>query len=138
MESKYRADIVINKEKLSNGEDVFVVQCTNLGIASQGSTTEEAIKNIKEAIELYLEEQPEATCHCPSLWYKSNNVMLTKVINEVLDCYFLHRSEGLLEAAMRLEQVSKELGIIKWINGLKQKTKYPKAESMKRAKILAV
>ena len=60
MESKYRADIVINKEKLSNGEDVFVVQCINLGIASQGSTTEEAIKNIKEAIELYLEEQPEA------------------------------------------------------------------------------
>jgi predicted RNase H-like HicB family nuclease len=60
MESTYRADIVINKEKLSNGEDVFVVQCTSLGIASQGNTTEEAIKNIKEAIELYLEEQPEA------------------------------------------------------------------------------
>ncbi len=60
MEDKYRADIVINKEKLSNGEDVFVVQCTNLGIASQGRTTEEAIEMIKEAIELYLEEQPEA------------------------------------------------------------------------------
>ena len=60
METKYRADIVINKEKLSDGEDVFVVHCTNLGIASQGGTTEEAIKNIKEAIELYLEEQPEA------------------------------------------------------------------------------
>ena len=60
MEQGYFADIVINKEKLSDGEDVFVVHCTNLGIASQGSTTEEAIKNIKEAIELYLEEQPEA------------------------------------------------------------------------------
>jgi len=60
MEEKYRADIVINKEKLSNGEDVFVVHCTNLGIASQGSTHEEAIKMIKEAIELYLEEMPEA------------------------------------------------------------------------------
>ncbi len=60
MESKYRADIVINKEKLSDGKDVFVVHCTNLGIASQGSTTEEAIEMIKEAIELYLEEQPEA------------------------------------------------------------------------------
>ena len=60
MENRYRADIVINKEKLTNGEDVFVVHCINLGIASQGDTTEEAIKNIKEAVELYLEEVPEA------------------------------------------------------------------------------
>ena len=60
MEKKYRANIVMNKEKLSDGEDVFVVQCTNLGIASQGKTSEEAIEMIKEAIELYLEEKPEA------------------------------------------------------------------------------
>lgn len=60
MEKTYRANIVMNKEKVSNGNEVFVVQCTNLGIASQGSTTEEAIKMIKEAIELYLEERPEA------------------------------------------------------------------------------
>jgi len=60
MENKYFADIVINKEKLSDGKDVFVAQCTNLGITSQGYTTDEAIKNIKEAIELYLEEMPEA------------------------------------------------------------------------------
>ncbi len=44
--------------------------------------------------------------------YINNSEMLAKVINKVLDCYFLHRSEGLLEAARRLEQVSKELGII--------------------------
>lgn len=60
MEKKYFADIVINKEKLDNGEIVFVSHCTNLGIASQGDTTDEAMKNIKEAIELYLEEQPES------------------------------------------------------------------------------
>ena len=60
MENEYFADIVINKEKLSNGEDVFVIHCTNLEIVSQGNTQEEAIKNIKEAIELYLEEKPEA------------------------------------------------------------------------------
>ncbi len=60
MDEKYIADIVINKEKLSDGEDVFVVHCTNLGITSQGSTTEEAIEMIKEAIELYLDDQPEA------------------------------------------------------------------------------
>jgi len=59
MEEKYFADIVINKEKLSDDSSVFVAHCINLGITSQGSTTEEAIKNIKEAIALYLEEQPE-------------------------------------------------------------------------------
>lgn len=59
MTEKYFADIVIGKEKLSDGKTIFVAHCTNLGIASQGETTEEAMKNIKEAIELYLEEQPE-------------------------------------------------------------------------------
>lgn len=56
---KHYADIVINKEKLSNGEPVFVAHCTGLGIASQGKTTEEAMENIKEAITLYLEEQSD-------------------------------------------------------------------------------
>ena len=59
MSGKYFMDIVINKEKLRSGNPVFVAHCTSLGIASQGDTTEEAMKNIKEAIELYLEEQPE-------------------------------------------------------------------------------
>ena len=59
MIKKYFADIVINKEKLSTGKPVFVAHCVNLGVASQGNTTEEAMKNIREAIELYLEEQPE-------------------------------------------------------------------------------
>ena len=52
-------DIVLNKEKLSDGEDIFVANCVSLGIASQGKTMDEAMKNIKEAIEVYLEEQPE-------------------------------------------------------------------------------
>ena len=59
MKKNYFMDIVINKEKLSNGETVYVAHCTTLGISSQGKDTEEALKNIKEAIELYLEEQPE-------------------------------------------------------------------------------
>lgn len=59
MKTKFFLDIVINKEKLSTGEPIYVAHCTTLGIASQGSTTEEAIKNIKEAIGLYLEEQPQ-------------------------------------------------------------------------------
>lgn len=59
METKHYLDIVIVQEKLSSGETVFVSHCTGLGIASQGSTIEEATENIKEAIDLYLEEFPE-------------------------------------------------------------------------------
>lgn len=59
MEKKYILDIVINKEKLSDGSDVFVAHCPSLGVASQGSNFEEAMKMIKEAVELYLEEMPE-------------------------------------------------------------------------------
>ena len=33
----------------------FVARCSELGVTSQGSTIEEAQKNIKEAIELYIE-----------------------------------------------------------------------------------
>jgi len=58
MEKGY-LDVVLNKEKLSNGEDIFVANCVFLGIASQGKTMDEAMANIKEAIALYLEEQPE-------------------------------------------------------------------------------
>lgn len=59
MEQGYFADIVMNKEQLEDGENIFVVHCTNLGIASQGKTQEEATAMIKEAVELYLEEQPD-------------------------------------------------------------------------------
>lgn len=59
MEKKYFADVVINKERLSDGKTVFVANCPSLGVASQGYTIDEAKKNIKEAVELYLEEQPE-------------------------------------------------------------------------------
>ncbi len=52
-------DVVIKKEKLSDGSDIFVAHCNSLGIASQGVSIDEAINNIKEAAELYLEEQPE-------------------------------------------------------------------------------
>ncbi len=57
MEQGYFADIVMNKEQLDDGSDIFVVHCTNLGVSSQGKTQEEAIAMIKEAVELYLEEQ---------------------------------------------------------------------------------
>ncbi len=41
---------------ITKGEVAFVSYCPELGIASQGKTAEDAKKNLKEAIELYLEE----------------------------------------------------------------------------------
>jgi len=37
----------------------YVAHCVELDVASQGKTQEEAEKNIKEAVQLYLEENPE-------------------------------------------------------------------------------
>ena len=51
-------DIVINEEHL-NKKKIFVAHCLNLGITSQGKTMEEAMENIKDAIKLYLEENPK-------------------------------------------------------------------------------
>ena len=39
-------------------EEVFVAECSEVGTASQGGTMEEALANLKEATELYLEEFP--------------------------------------------------------------------------------
>jgi predicted RNase H-like HicB family nuclease len=39
-------------------DELYVAECPEVGTASQGSTIEEAIANLKEATELYLEEFP--------------------------------------------------------------------------------
>jgi predicted RNase H-like HicB family nuclease len=44
---------VLHKE-----DDLFVAECPEVGTVSQGYTIEEAIANLKEATELYLEEFP--------------------------------------------------------------------------------
>jgi len=44
---------IITKE-----EDMYVATCPEVGTASQGETIEEALENLKEATELYLEEFP--------------------------------------------------------------------------------
>ena len=44
---------VIHKE-----DDWYVAECPEVGTASQGKTVEEAVDNLKEATELYLEEFP--------------------------------------------------------------------------------
>lgn len=45
---------------ISKEGNLFVAQCPETGTVSQGSTNEEALKNLKEATELYFEEFPEA------------------------------------------------------------------------------
>ncbi len=45
---------IIQKE-----EDLYVATCPEVGTVSQGSTIEEALENLKEATELYLEEFPK-------------------------------------------------------------------------------
>ena len=39
-------------------EDLFVASCPEVGTASQGATLDEAVANLKEATEAYLEEFP--------------------------------------------------------------------------------
>ncbi len=39
-------------------EDMYVAKCPEVGTVSQGRTIEEAVANLKEATELYLEEFP--------------------------------------------------------------------------------
>ncbi len=41
-------------------EDMYVAREVATGVISQGKTVDEAIKNLREALELYLKEAPEA------------------------------------------------------------------------------
>ena len=43
---------------LHTEQNLYVAECTEVGTVSQGATVEEAIANLKEATELYLEEFP--------------------------------------------------------------------------------
>ena len=53
---------IIQKE-----EDMYVAECAEIGTTSQGKTVEEAIANLKEATELYLEEFPSKSNPHPIL-----------------------------------------------------------------------
>lgn len=49
MSIKY--NVIIQKE-----ENWYVAKCIDNNVASQGKTIEEAMKNLKEALELYMQE----------------------------------------------------------------------------------
>lgn len=46
---------------------MYVAQCPEIGTVSQGATVEEALANLKEATELYLEEFPISEVERPML-----------------------------------------------------------------------
>ena len=54
MESQLLLNVIIKQE-----EKGYSVICPELNVASQGETFEEAIANIKEAVELYIETAEE-------------------------------------------------------------------------------
>jgi predicted RNase H-like HicB family nuclease len=56
--NKIPVPVVITKEKLGK-KDIFVALCPLVDVASQGKTSEEAIKNLKDALNLYWQE-PES------------------------------------------------------------------------------
>jgi len=43
---------------ITKEEDTYVAKCPEVGTVSQGLTIEEAVDNLREATELYLEEFP--------------------------------------------------------------------------------
>ena len=48
-------------------DDLYVAECPEVGTASQGESIEEAVKNLQEATELYLEEFPMKHAYRPIL-----------------------------------------------------------------------
>jgi predicted RNase H-like HicB family nuclease len=52
---KLHFNTIIEKEG-----NYFVARCVELGVVSQGKTIEEAQENLKEAVDLYLEDVPAA------------------------------------------------------------------------------
>ena len=46
-------------------EEMFIAECPEVGTVSQGKTIDEAVLNLKEATELYLEEFPPKSLEKP-------------------------------------------------------------------------
>ena len=43
---------------ITKEEETYIAKCPETGTVSQGSTIEEAVENLREATEIYLEEFP--------------------------------------------------------------------------------
>ena len=58
MESKLSCGVSIHEEELED-KKVFVAECVELGISDFGESVDEALSNLRGAINLVLEEAPE-------------------------------------------------------------------------------
>lgn len=58
---------------IKKGEKQYVALCPEVDVASQGHTIEEALKNLKEVVELFIEEMgvPEGAGRGELLWRAS-------------------------------------------------------------------
>jgi predicted RNase H-like HicB family nuclease len=106
MKKKCFMDVVVNKERLSSGKPVYVSHYPSLGIASQGKTTEEALTNTKEAIELYLEsdtndlaEYSGEQSHCQCLM-KLPTLSGIDAIRNFLRIFAQNNAEPVVEVAV--------------------------------------
>ncbi len=57
----------------------YVARCLELGVVSQGKTVEDAQKNLKEAVELFLEDEPNPKKYLT----KSYPIVTTMELNNV-------------------------------------------------------
>jgi predicted RNase H-like HicB family nuclease len=57
--SGLRSTVMLYTAIVHKEEQLYVAECPEVGTASQGHTIEEAIDNLREATELYLEEFPQ-------------------------------------------------------------------------------
>jgi len=75
MEKKLSFSVSMHEEELSDGTRVFVVEALELGISDFGETLDKAIDNLKNAVQLLLEEAPEKR----ELLEKEEPLMVTRI-----------------------------------------------------------
>ena len=61
---------------ISQEEELFIAQCLEIDVASQGKSEDEAIENLKEALELYFEPP------CPTVMPKLRKFEVSIGANE--------------------------------------------------------
>jgi predicted RNase H-like HicB family nuclease len=57
-----RFNVIVQRDN-----DWYVAKCIDNSVASQGKTVEEALNNLKEALELYYEDEPLSELPIPAL-----------------------------------------------------------------------
>ncbi|HDI74403.1 MAG: type II toxin-antitoxin system HicB family antitoxin [Thermoprotei archaeon] len=72
-------EIIEVKATVWREEDMYVIREVITGVTTQGKTLEEALKNLKEALELYLEEKPEAVKDLTKVNYEYLGVLDVKI-----------------------------------------------------------